>query len=208
MKKTNRHFIILLTASALSFSSCGDSTREQAKESVEMDEPQTEKPVTPGKELPAEKSEHLIENKVLHAFSDPSKKDEFRIVVTGKSLLKGKVIFTITSAEGKNLLKEEFDADYLLGYDFTGDIHSQKETDAFITKRIKEFFSKEKFSVPAIEEEVVFEDQSYYIDKETWEEIKTNKNAIGFYYLLGKEDGRHITFSKKKGKVVMFYNCC
>ncbi len=199
-------FVIGLSVTILF--SCGESTREEAKKSVEMDEPQTEEPSKTKTELPDEKSEYLIENKVLHAFSDPSKKDEFRIVVTGKSLLKGKVIFTITNSEGKNLLKEEFDADYLLGYDFTGDIHSQTQTDAFITKRVNQFFSKEKFSVPAMEENVVFEDQSYYIDQETWEEIKSDKKAVGFYYLLGKEDGRHIAFSKKKGKVVMFYNCC
>jgi hypothetical protein len=187
--------------------SCGDSTREEAKKSVKMDEPQTEKPVKP--ETSTEKSDYLIENKLLHAFSNPAKKDEFRIVVTGKNLSKGKVLFTITSAEGKNLLTEEFDTDDLLAsYDFMGDINSQKETDAFITKRIKEFFSKEKFSVPAIEADAAFEDQSYYIDKETWEEIKSDKKAVGFYYLLGKEDGRHIAFSKKKGKVVMYYNCC
>ncbi|MGV3609837.1 MAG: hypothetical protein ACO1N0_02740 [Fluviicola sp.] len=208
MKKINRHFIILLTGSALIFSSCGESTREEAKNSVKMDEHQTEEPVKPGTELPTEKSDYLIENKVLHAFSDPSKKDEFRIVITGKSLLKGKVLFTITSAAGKNLLKEEFDANYLLNYGFQGDIDSQKDTDAFITKRIRDFFSKESFFVPAIKENDVFEDQSYYIDEETWKEIKANKKAIGFHYLVGEEDGRYIAFSKKKGKVVMVYNCC
>lgn len=213
MKKINRHFLIWLTGAALIFSSCGDSTREEAQKSVEMDEPQTEESAKAENEkkseIPAEKSDYLLENKVLHTFSNPAKKDEFRIVVTGKNLMKGKVIFTITSAEGKNLLTEEFDADYLLAsYDFTGDIHSQKETDAFITKRVQEFFSNDKFSVPAIQDKDVFEDQSYYIDEETWNEIKATKNAVGFYYLLGKEDGRHIAFSKKKGKVVMYYNCC
>lgn len=154
------------------------------------------------------KSEFLIENKKLHAFSNPEKKDVFFIGIKGKNLLDGKVILTITSSDGKQLLSEEFDADYLLGYDFTGDIKSKKETDAFIKKRIESFFDAKNFSVPAIENDVVFEDQEYYIDKETWEEIKTNKQAIGFYYLLGKEDGRYIAFSVKKQKVVMYYNCC
>ena len=197
-------FVIGLSATCLF--SCGDSTREEAKKSVEMDEPQTEEPLQTDASLKT--TDYLIEKKVFHAFSDPSKKDEFRIVITGKSLLKGKALFTITSAEGKNLLKEEFDADYLLDYGFMGDINSKKETDAYITKRVKDFFSPDQFSVPAIKEEDVFEDQSYYIDKETWEEIKKDKNAIGFYYLLGKEDGRHIAFSKKKRKVVMYFNCC
>ncbi|WP_343636412.1 hypothetical protein [Fluviicola sp.] len=203
MSKVSQLCFVLLVG--VTITSCGESTREKAKRSVET-EPKT--PAQKECETPTEKPGYLIENKILHTFSDPGKKDEFRIVVTGENLLKGKVLFTITTSEGKNILKEEFEADYLLGYDFTGDIHSQKETDAFITKRIKEFFSKDRFTTPAIEEDVLFEDQSYYIDQETWEEIKANKQAVGFYYLLGKEDGRHVAFSKKKGRAVMYYNCC
>lgn len=206
MNRISKTLLLLLIGISLAMVSCGESTREKAKRSAGT-EPMAEKPKKETKEI-SSPNDFLIENKVLHTFSDPSKKDEFRIVITGKSLLKGKVLFTITSSEGKNLLREEFDANYLLGYDFTGDMDSQKETDAFIKKRIREFFSQDRFSVPAIEEDIVFEDQSYYIDKETWEEIKANKQAVGFYYLLGSEDGRHIAFSKKKGKVVMFYNCC
>jgi len=207
MKKINAFFLSTIIGMTLLLASCGESTREKALKSAEAAATETDEVVKDEKPLP-EKSPYLIENKVLHAFSDPVKKDEFRIVITGKSLLKGKVLLTITNPEGKNLLKEEFDANFLLGYDFTGNINSKKETDAFITKRINAFFSEDKFSVPAIEDDEIFEDQSYYIDKETWDEIKANKQAIGFYYLLGAEDGRHIAFSKKKGKVVMYYNCC
>ena len=196
---------MFLVGISMTITSCGESTREKAKRSAEI-EPKTEAQMEA--EETVEKSEYLLENKVFHAFSDPAKKDEFRIVVTGESLMKGKVLFTITNSEGKNLLKEEFDANFLLGYDFTGNINSQKDTDAFITKRIKTFFAEKQFSSPAIEDDVIFEDQGYYIDKETWDEIKANGQSIGFYYLLGKEDGRHIAFSKKKGKAVMYYNSC
>ncbi|MDF3028968.1 MAG: hypothetical protein K0S23_3275 [Fluviicola sp.] len=208
MKKVNTPFLLLLIGTLFLVYSCGETVSKKesgetpaVKEIKETEEPRESASAT-------KKSDILIENKVLHAFSDPSKKDEFRIAISGKSLLKGKVLFTITNSEGKNLLREEFDANYLLGYDFTGNINSKKETDAFIQKRIREFFSEDRFNTPAIEEDVVFEDQSYYIDKETWEEVKANKQSIGFYYLLGSEDGRHIAFSGKKGKVVMFYNCC
>jgi len=206
MNTISKPFLVLLIGISLAITSCGESTREKAKRSAGT-EPKVEDPQKEASEISAPNN-LLIENKILHAFSNPATKDEFRIVITGESLLKGKVLLTITSSEGKNLVKEEFDANYLLGYDFTGNINSKKETDAFIKKRIKEFFSEDKFSTPAIEDDIVFEDQSYYIDKETWEEIKANKQAIGFYYLLGSEDGRHMAFSKKKGKAVMFYNCC
>ena len=52
------------------------------------------------------KSEFLIENKKLHAFSNPEKKDVFFIGIKGKNLLDGKVILTITSSDGKQLLSE------------------------------------------------------------------------------------------------------
>jgi hypothetical protein len=205
MRKTHITFLTLLIGASLAMTSCGDNSSKKEDKEKEIIETGGE----PNESAEAtEKSDFLIENKILHTFSDPSKKDEFRIVITGKSLLKGKVLFTITSSERKNLWKEEFNGDFLLGYDFTGNINSQKETDAFIQKRIKEFFGKDRFSTPAIEDDITFEDQSYYIDKETWEEVKANKKAVGFYYLLGSEDGKHIAFSKKKGKVVMFYNCC
>ena len=205
MKKSYSLYAIGLITALLTITSCGESTREEAKRSAET-EPKTEAQMEAEEAL--EKSEYLLENKVFHTFSNPATKDEFRIVVTGENLLKGKVLFTITSSEGKNLLKEEFDANFLLGYDFTGNINSKKDTDAFITKRIKEFFSEDKFSSPALKGEELYEDQSYYIDKEIWDEIKANKQSIGFYYLLGKEDGRHVAFSKKKGRAVMYYNCC
>lgn len=205
MKKSYSLYAIGLITALLTITSCGESTREEAKRSAET-EPKTEAQMEAEEAL--EKSEYLLENKVFHTFSNPATKDEFRIVVTGENLLKGKVLFTITSSEGKNLLKEEFDANFLLGYDFTGNINSKKDTDAFITKRIKEFFSEDKFSSPALKDEELYEDQSYYIDKEIWDEIKANKQSIGFYYLLGKEDGRHVAFSKKKGRAVMYYNCC
>lgn len=206
MRKLIANGMVLLIGGALFVASCTNSTREQAKKSAGSPD-KSQEPAE--HDEPQEQSHYLVENKVQHVFSDPSKKDEFRIGITGKNLMDGKVIFTITNSEGKVLLKEEFEADYLLGYDFEGNINSRKETDAFITKRIKAFFSEDHFSVPAISPDVVFEeDQSYYIDKQTWQEIKSDKQAVGFYYLLGKEDGRHVAFSKKKGKVVMYYNCC
>ncbi|WP_430403640.1 hypothetical protein [Fluviicola sp.] len=208
MKILSITLLSLLIGTSLTISSCGSDSSKKETEEVSIDKEIKEVKGSKESSETPEKSDFLIENKIMHAFSNPSKKDEFRIAITGKSLLKGKVLLTITSSDGKNLIREEFDANYLLGYDFTGNINSKKETDAFIQKRIREFFSEDRFSTPAIEESITFEDQSYYIDKETWEEIKANKQSIGFYYLLGSEDGRHIAFSKKKGKVVMFYNCC
>lgn len=201
MKNIQMTGALLLT---LAIAACGsESTSKETSE--DSNTPKTE---ASDNTKDSEKSEFLLENKKLHAFSNPEKKDVFFIGIKGKNLLDGTVIFTITSSEGKQILIEEFDANYLFGYDFTGDFKSKKDTDAYIKKRIESFFAEKNFSVPAIAKDVVFEDQEYYINKETWEEIKVNRKAISFYYLLGTEDGRHIAFSAKKQKAVMYYNCC
>jgi hypothetical protein len=75
-----------------------------------------------------------------------------------------------------------------------------------MTNRIREFFKEKNFYSPAIKQDEIFnEDLS---DKEIWTEIKSDSSAIGFYYLIGEEDGRKIAFSKKKNKIVMYFNCC
>ena len=62
------------------------------------------------------------------------------------------------------------------------------------------------FINPAIAADDKFE--ADYSDKEIWDDIKSDPTAIGFYYMLGEEDGRRIAFSKKTGKVLMYFNCC
>jgi hypothetical protein len=49
---------------------------------------------------------------------------------------------------------------------------------------------------------------SLYINIAAWNDIKSNKESVGFYYLLGKEDGRWIAYSKRLNKVMLYYNCC
>ena len=72
--------------------------------------------------------------------------------------------------------------------------------------RIEGFFNENNFLNPAIKKDEKFDPD--YSDKETWDEIQSDKAAIGFSYLLGEEDGRKIAFSKKKRIVVMYFNCC
>lgn len=39
--------------------------------------------------------------------------------------------------------------------------------------------------------------------KDIWKDIRSGESAVGFYYLVGEEDGRHIAYSKKLKKVVV-----
>jgi len=148
----------------------------------------------------------LIENKVMHAFSQIDNKDEFYICIKGKSILDGKMIFKITKSDGTELLNEEFPSYLLMGYGFEADTNSEKDKEDYIKKRIKDFFNEINFIYPAIKSDETFDED--YSDKEIWDEIKSDQTVIGFSYLIGEEDGRKIAFSKKKGKVVMYFNCC
>lgn len=148
----------------------------------------------------------IIENKTSHIFSNPEKKDEFCVQIKGKSLLKGKVIFTITNSEGIEIYKEEFPSTYLIGYGLVGTNATTKDEEDFIKKRILEFFLNENFHTPAIKNEESYDED--YSNKEIWDEIKADQSAVGFYFLIGEEDGRRIAFSKKTKKVVLYFNCC
>ena len=148
----------------------------------------------------------LIEQRVMHAFSQIDKKDEFYVCIKGESIVEGKMIFKIISHNGTEILKEEFPSYLLMDYGFEGDINSIKDREDYMKIRIEEFFNENNFINPAIAVDDKFE--ADYSDKEIWDDIKSDPTAIGFYYLIGEEDGRRIAFSKKTGKVVMYFNCC
>lgn len=148
----------------------------------------------------------LIEKRIMHEFSQCGKKDEFYVCIKGKSVSEGKVIFKIKSYRGVEILKEEFPSYLLMDYGFVGDQNSKADREDYMKKRIIEFFYEKKFSTPAIKLGENFD--KAFSNKEIWDDIKSDQTAIGFHYLIGEEDGRSIAFSKKIGKVVMYFNCC
>ncbi len=146
----------------------------------------------------------------LHTFSQPGVLDTFRLTVTGKDFLRAQVSFEIRSGAGV-IYREQFDSNYLIGYgieakaDSSGSINDSIRV-AYIQDRLRDFFNDKNFRTPAIKPGAVFEPQ--YTSRELFDELKVRPEASSFYYLLGKEDGRYIAWSKKSGKVMMFYNCC
>jgi len=158
------------------------------------------------KSTDAIKDSALIENRVMHSFSQMDKKDEFYICIKGKSILDGKMIFKIIKSDGTEILNEEFPSCFLLGYGFAGDKNSVKDKEDYIKSRITDFFNEKNFLHPAIQPGESFDED--YSDKEIWDEIKSDQTSIGFSYLIGEEDLRMISFSKKKRKVVMYFSCC
>ena len=148
----------------------------------------------------------LIEQLALHDFSQVGKKDEFFICIRGKSIAEGQVIFTIISHDKTPILKEVFPSYLLMNYGFEGDLDSVKDREKYMKNRIREFFEEKNFNFPAIKQDEVFVED--YSNKEIWNDIQTDRAAIGFFYLIGEEDGRKIAYSKKTKKVVMYFNCC
>jgi hypothetical protein len=195
--KTMRIISLILTAAIIL------SCSENSKNNMNKDKMSTK----PKEELkPKKQSEKiLVENSLEHIFSDTIQKDKFEIVLIGNSIIDGTVIFTIKNSNNAKILKEEFASTFLLGYaiDYNASIN---EKEKFIKNRIKNFFNEENFDTPAINKGDEFNEN--FSDLEIWNDIKNDSTSVGYYYLIGEEDGRKISFSKKNKKVVMYFNCC
>jgi hypothetical protein len=147
----------------------------------------------------------LAYNRVVHAFSEQKQMDTFLIVIKGKSLTVGIAEFIIKDSMGKEIYYASFPSSYLLNFDLKEDASEQDKND-FILERVNQFFKEGNFRIPAIGTSETFDED--YSDKDIWEEIKADQSAIGFYYLVGEEDGISIAYSKIQKKTVMYFNCC
>jgi hypothetical protein len=147
----------------------------------------------------------LFQRDTTLSFSAKGESDTFRMIVTGKSLKEGKGTFQIMNQKGQTIHSENFETNMLLDYAFDGNAE-KSEAETHIRYRLESFFTPDKFRIPAIATSTVFDKN--YSDKEIWDDIQADQSAVGFTYLLGKEDKRYIAFSQKQNKVVMYYNCC
>lgn len=150
------------------------------------------------------KEEVLYKNEIAHEFSSPNEMDLFRIQLTGRSIPEGEITFEIRSQARGIIYQESFPAIYLLGYGYAGE--TDEEAANYIKGRIDDFLDTAQFSKPAISEMDSFEEE--YSEKAIWEDIASDSTSIGFYYHVGEENGRHIAYSKKRKKVVVYFSCC
>lgn len=147
----------------------------------------------------------LYKNEAIHNFSSTSDKDTFKIIVTGRSIKGGQFRFQIITKDGEIILDENYETTMLLDYGLKPN-PTDNEMEEHIKTRIDNFFKDDNFHQPAISKTDSFDED--YSKKEIWDDIISDQTSIGFYYLIGEEDGRQIAFSKKLGKVVLYYNCC
>jgi len=143
----------------------------------------------------------ILSNTRQHSFSDPKKKDTFTITLTGQSILNGNVSFKIRDCKKTIIYEQKFKAEDLLG-DMADVLNSRQQQDT-IESRIRKFFNEKNYTSPAIAaNDKFYEDNS---TKEVWNDIKSNKAAIGFLFSYGYEGTYGIAYSKKKHKVVTYF---
>lgn len=147
----------------------------------------------------------LYTKQVLHHFSSTVESDTFKIIVTGQSIKNGQFKFQIISKDKGILFDENFETRMLLDFSLKPN-PTDKDIEDHIKNRIDKFFNEDRFRQPAVSENDTFDED--YGEKEIWEDIASDRTAIGFYYLIAEEDGRHIAYSKRKKTTVQYYTCC
>jgi hypothetical protein len=148
-----------------------------------------------------------LEIKRTHLFSSPAQPDNFELHLSGNSLLKSNIQFTIINPEGQLIYQDSMtaaDLEASMVYEMKTATATEKQREEFIKKRLNEFFDDKNFSMPAIAPNDIYDPT--YGDEASWNAIKKDPKSISFNYLLGKENGRRIAYSKIKKKVTLVGN--
>ncbi|RNI29618.1 hypothetical protein EFA69_08655 [Rufibacter immobilis] len=194
MRKT--YFVVLLAALA----SCQSSTQEEtaatssASAGQEKGQPALGQP---------RQIQHIVQR--THLFSSPQSPDYFRLVLRGDSITQGQVHFTITTQDGRLIHEEHFpaaDLEASLVYEMEGSTVTQEQRAAYILKRMEEFVEPKDFISPAIAPNTPA--QTSFVSETAWKKIQANHKAVGFKYLLGKEDGRLLVYDPEQKKAVRY----
>jgi hypothetical protein len=158
-----------------------------------------------GKQKKGGKESILYGKEIRHEFSSPVAKDTFKLFVTGQSINDGQVKFQIVSKDSVLILSDTFPTTAFLD-NALKDNATNQEKEEHIKNRIGKFFNQDNFHQPAIDSKDTFDED--YSNRDIWDDIISDQTAIGFYYLIGEEDGRHIAYSKSLRKVLLYYSCC
>lgn len=186
---------------ALSCNLGSEKTTEEGTKDTVAEMPTTNTIINSNLLLPKEVS-------TKHIFSDPSKEDIFRLRIDGNNPNDAMVHFTIENEKGELIYAEDFKVGLLFDESMLPENTTLSDSLKIVAlkEEINKFFKDENFSTPAIANDSDFRQE--YSDKAIWNDIKKDKSAVGFYYLLGGQNGRSIAWSKTKGKVVVYFNCC
>jgi len=148
-----------------------------------------------------------LEIQEFHNFSSKETKDAFIIHMKGNDLITSEIEFRIITSSGIEIFNHKFESNHLIGYGLVGiENPSIQLKENFILKRFYNFLDESNFKSPAIEKNTIFDNEFY--NENYFDEIKNQDYSVSFYYLLGEEYMRKITYNKTRNKVVEFWSCC
>jgi len=142
----------------------------------------------------------------LHAFTDTTALDTFKLVLKGTKPKNMELIFTITPLNGKPVYTRTLIAKELLdNYKEGVDLGREKKQVKFIEEELNLFFEEENFLDPAVTGTEAPDKNAP--DKKFFEELRRS-GLNGFQYRLGKESKIYIAWSAAESKVKPYYECC
>jgi hypothetical protein len=202
MRKTLFALVALLAFA----SACQPSTEENTSTTVSTSG-STKTTTTRTKGQKPDKKNKAIQHIVqrTHAFSSPDQPDYFRLALHGDAVTSGQVEFTVTTHDGQKIYEEHFpaaDLEASMVYEMKTPTASASEREAYILKRMEEFFLPANFISPAIAQGAV--PPTDPSNEAAWKRIQANPGSIGFKYLLGKEDGHLLAYDPAQKKAVRY----
>ncbi|GAA4375864.1 hypothetical protein [Hymenobacter koreensis] len=138
-------------------------------------------------------------------FSSPTAPDLFQLVLRGDSLLSSEATFSITAADGTVIFREALssaDLEAAMVYEMKKPGATKAEREAYIRRRMDEFFADKNFRTPAIGPQESY--QPGTVDRAVWDDLRRRTGVVAFQYLVGKEDGRRIAWSPLRKQVVRY----
>lgn len=138
-----------------------------------------------------------------HTFSAPGSPDLFQLTLRGKDVVSGEATFTITDATGQVIFREMLaaaDLEAAMVYEMKTPTATLAEREAYIRRRMDEFFAEKNFQRPAVPAQAPY--QPGQTDRATWDDLRQRPDAVSFQYLVGKEDRRRIVWSPRSKQVV------
>jgi hypothetical protein len=138
-----------------------------------------------------------------HVFSAPATPDVFTLALRGPNLLSSEATFTIATASGQVIFREVLtapDLEAALVYEMKGATATQAEREAYVRRRMDEFFAEKNFQRPAIPAAASY--QPGLADRAAWDDLHRLSDALGFHYLVGKEDRRVIAWSPLRKQII------
>lgn len=164
-----------------------------------------------------------------HHFSNTKELDTFKLFYNSANL-QDTITFEIVSSKGNTIYQVKFPGWALFDYGrpsymfntekgwkaknyYNNRIDSIAKTDSlkredelYLQSKISGFFDEKHFYQNPIPD--ILKQTKDFLVVGSYETLMNEPDVIGFFYHLHEGDGRMIAYSRKKNKVVLFWNCC